>query len=75
MFGVKSDMTWSATQVVLGPVESGLGGHEEGVRGDDEGVENASLPLWKRVRTMRSEYAAFSDFTGMFKLCYQREPN
>ena len=41
----KNDTTWSATQVGLRPVESGLGGHEEGVFGVDEGVEKTSLPL------------------------------
>ena len=65
MFRVKIDMTWSATQVGLRPVESGLGGHEEGVRGVDDGVKNASLPLRKRVRTTMSECATFSDFRGV----------
>ena len=43
----------------------GSGGHEEGVGGVDEGVENASPPLWKRVRITRSECAAFSAFPGV----------
>ena len=59
------DTTWSATQVGLRPVETGLGGQEEGVIGVDDGVENASPPKWKRVRTTMSECAAFSDFTGV----------
>ena len=62
MFGVKIDMTWLATQVVLGPVESGLRGHEEGVRGVDDGVKNASLPLRKRGRTSMSVCAIFNVF-------------
>ena len=45
-----NDTTRPATQVVLRPVESGLGGHEDGVSGDDEGVENASIPLWEQGR-------------------------
>ena len=65
MFGVKIDMTWSATQVGLRPVESGLGGHEDGVRGVDDGVENTSPPLRKRVRMTMSECATFSDFRGV----------
>ena len=65
MFGVKTDMTWSATQVGLRPVESGLGGHGEGVRGVDGGVENSSITLWKRVLMTRSECATFSDFRGV----------
>ena len=62
-FRVKIDTTWSATQVGLRPVKSGLGSHEEGVIGVDDGVENASPPLWKRVRITLSECAAFSDLT------------
>ena len=58
-------MTWSATQVGPRRVESGLGGHEEGVGGVDDGVKNASLPLWKRVRTAQSDHATFSDFGGV----------
>ena len=63
MFRVKTDTTWSATQVGLRRVESGLGGHEEGVGGVDDGVANASPPMWKRVRTTTSECPTFSDFT------------
>ena len=63
MVRVKTDTTWSATQVGLRPVESGLGGHEEGVRGVDDGVANASSPMWKRERTTTSECPTFSDFT------------
>ena len=33
LFRVKIETTWSATQVGLGPVESGLGGHDDGVSG------------------------------------------
>ena len=55
-------MTWPATQVCLGTVKAGLGGHEAGVWGVDEGVENTSLPLRKRVRMAKSDYATFSDF-------------
>ena len=65
MVRVKTDTTWSATHVGLRPVESGLEGHEEGVIGVDDGVENASLLLWKRGRTVQSDHAAFSDFTGV----------
>ena len=42
---VEIDMTWSATQVGLGPVESGLGGHDDRGFWVDEGVEKTSLPL------------------------------
>ena len=63
MFMVNIDMTWSATQVGLTPVKSGLGGHEEGVREVDEGVQNASPPSWKRMRTVMSECTTFSDLT------------
>ena len=59
------DTTWSATQVGLRPIESGLGGHEEGVFRDDEGVEKTSLPLRKRGRTGLSDCATFSDFGGV----------
>ena len=44
---VEIDTTWSATQVGLRPVESGLGAMRRVIGGVDEGVENASLPLWK----------------------------
>ena len=54
-----------ATQVGLRPFESGLGGHEKGVWGVDEGVENASHPLWERVRTALSGRTTFSDFVGV----------
>ena len=62
---VEIDMTWSATQVWLRPVESGLGGHEEGVIGVDGGVKNSSLPLRKRGRMSGSECPTFSGFTGV----------
>ena len=60
-------MTWPATQVSPRPVESCLGGHEEGVFGVDDGVDNASLPLLKRERTVLSVCAAFSDFISVEK--------
>ena len=47
------------------PVKSGLGSHEKGVWGVDDGVENASIPLWKRVRLAWSDCATFSDFRGV----------
>ena len=62
---VKIDTTWSATQVGLRPVKSGLGGHDDGVWGVDDGVKNSSLPLRKRGRTAGSGCATFSGFTGV----------
>ena len=62
-----NDTTRPATQVVLRPVESGLGGHEDGVSGDDEGVENASIPLWERGRMAMSESLSISDFEAEWK--------
>ena len=62
---MESDTTCPATQLGPRPVESGLGGHEVGVFGVDDGVEEASLPLLKRVRTAWSECPTFSDFTGV----------
>ena len=46
MLRVKIDPTWSATQVGLRPVESGLGGHEEGVWGSTRGSRNIA-PVMK----------------------------
>ena len=74
MFGVKTDMTWSATQVGLRRVESGLGGHDDGVRGVDDGVKNTSPPLRKRARTTRSECAAFSHFMGLANDLVDQKP-
>ena len=62
--GIKSGHELPATQVWLRTVESGLEGHEKGVWGVDDGVENASIPLLKRVRTAMSDRATFSNFTG-----------
>ena len=64
-FFCKNDTTWSATQVMLKPLESGLGGHDAGVLGVDEGVENASLSLRKRRRVVLFVCATFSDFNGV----------
>ena len=60
----KNDATWSATQVGLRPLESGLGGHDAGVFWVEEGVETTRLPLLKRGRTAVSECVAFSDIRG-----------
>mgnify|MGYP004601358651 CR=1 FL=1 len=38
----KNETTWSATQVGLRPVESGLGGHDDGASGVDDGVKKTS---------------------------------
>ena len=65
MFGAENDTTWSATQVGLRLVKSGLGGHEDGVGGVDDGVENSSPPLWKRGRLAWSVGVTFSDFRGV----------
>ena len=61
----ENDTTWSATQVGLRRVGSGLGGHEECVFWVDDGVEDASLPLRKRGRVVPSEGATFSNFRGV----------
>ena len=61
----QNDTTWSATQVGLRPVKSGLRGHEAGVSGVDEGDEKASVSLWKRGRIAKSERVTFSDFSGV----------
>ena len=61
----ENDTTWSATQVGLRRVGSGLGGHDEGVFGVDNWVEDATLPLRKRGRTARSDVPAFSDLRGV----------
>ena len=54
--------TWAATQVRLRHVKAGLGGQDDGVSAGVEGVENASIPLWKRRRTVWSDYHTISDF-------------
>ena len=58
----KKNTTRPATQVCLGTVESGLGGHEAGVLGVDEGVENTSIPLLKWMRMGMFVCMTFSDF-------------
>ena len=58
----KKNTTRPATQVCLGTVESGLGGHEAGVLGDDEGVENTSIPLLKWMRMGMFVCVISSDF-------------
>ena len=65
--GSESASKRPAIEVCLRPFETGLGGHDEGVFWVDAGVENASLPLWKRVRMSWSECATFSGFTGVEK--------
>ena len=64
---LKLGTTWSATKVWLRPVKAGLGGHEEGVFRVDEGVENTSIPLRKRGRTVLSDCATFNDISGVNK--------
>ena len=54
-FRAKKYTTWPATQVSLGTVKAGLGGHEAGVFGVDEGVENTLIPIRKLWRTALSE--------------------
>ena len=44
----KKCRTWPETQVSLGTVKAGLGGHEAGVFGVDEGVEKAPIPFLKK---------------------------
>ena len=61
---LKRGTTWSATQVGLRPVKSGLGGDADGVSGDDEGVKMSSVLLSKRRRLAVSDHATFSDFVG-----------
>ena len=58
----KMGTTWSATQVGLRRVESGLGGHDAGVSGGDAGVKNTSIPISKRGRMALSDNPTFSDF-------------
>ena len=58
----KMGATWSATQVGLRPVKSGLGGHDAGVSGGDEGVEDTSIPILKPGRTGMSDHPTFSGF-------------
>ena len=64
---LKLGTTWSATKVWLRPVKAGLGGHDAGVSGVDDGVENTSIPLRKRGRTVLSDCATFNDISGVNK--------
>ena len=41
------DTTWPATQVLLGLVESGLGGQDDGVSGGCQGGRKHIVPSWK----------------------------
>ena len=63
--GVDFDTTWPATQVLMRPIKSGLGGHDDGVSGVDDGVDKTSLPLRKRGRRSGSVGATLSDFRGI----------
>ena len=60
----KTDTTWSATQVGLRTVKSGLGGPDAGVSGDDEGVSMTSFPISKRGRLVMSDCPTFSGFVA-----------
>ena len=62
----KMGTTWTATQVCLRTVKSGLGGHEVCLFGVDKGVTNPSPLILKRGRMAMSKCPTFSDIGGVW---------